>query len=439
VILGSDITAASVKTADVNGVVDLREETLTKAVTVTVAAHCFMPTTFVDVPVDTVTAYLDPILSPDCIPPSSGGIPGVGTGGGASASGANIEGELVWSGGIEFKRAPWNVPRVPGGVPDGAADDIRRVAYVFPLARDPNQTFRLPSKSQGVTEKDLGIVGYKFKTTGAVGNLTLYALAGIEDRTQNPPIFTAYSLGIVSGVGTEAASVAKDVYIQMNVPLDHAMVLDVTGPTPTPRGPDHVKANVGIRVGTFGYVILPIGTQRSLLPATTPLGFVGLPPLVEGLTGAEYVTTTSAYTGESESPPRSVLASIATFTPVGPILQNGFVQVPHLAVPGQDGAWNGRDLTVSSAPGGPDADLTVIDIESGGGLSTWTITLPKGVTSVRLPDLASVDSLVSPTGPVSIDVTRAAIRGFDYGSLSYANLTSRGWTAYAEDVFQAHH
>lgn len=442
VILGSDITGNSVKTADGNGVIDLQDTSLNQKVTVTVAARCFMPTTFVDVPVDSVTAYLDPVLSPDCIPPGGGGIPGVGLGGGSSASGASIQGELVWPGRIEFKRAPWDVPRVQASPVEGGSTDIRRVAYVFPLAQGPSQTFRLPSKSQGITEDDVGLVGYKFKTNASVGNLTLYALAGIENRTVSPPLFTAYTLGIVSGVGTEASSVTKDVYIQMNVPLDHAIVLDVKGPTPTSRGPDRVEANIGIRVGTFGYVVLPIGTESSLLPTTAPLSFVGLPPLVNGLTGAEYVTTTSAFTGDSRSPPRSVLGSIATTTPAQPIRQDGFVEVPQLDVPGQDGAWNGRDLSVSAAPGGPDPDLTLIEIQSGGGLSTWTVILPRDVTSVRLPDLAAPpapNSLQSPTGPVSISVTFAKIDAFDYGSLRYADLTSRSWRAYAVDVFQAHH
>jgi hypothetical protein len=310
---------------------------------------------------------------------------------------------------------------------------------VFPLARDTTQVFRLPAKTQGVTPQDLGQIGYKFKTSAAVGNLTLYALAGIEDRRVNPPLFTAYTLGVVSGVGTTPSQVTKDVFIQMNIPLDHAIALDVTGPTPTTRGPDRVEARVGVRVGTFGYLTLPIGTQGSLLPASAPLSFVGLPPLVKALAAAEYVTSTAAFTGESHSPPRSVISSIATTAPAGPLHVDGFVEIPKLDVPGRDGAWNGQDLSVSAAPGGPDVDLTLIEIQSGGGLSTWTITLPRGVTSTRLPDLGAVPSLTGVSGPVGITVTRATIDNFVYGSLRYANLGAASWSAYATDDFQAHH
>ena len=435
VIIGGDVTSASAKTTDENGVVDLADPTLGKTVTVTVAAHCFMPTTFVDVPVDTVTAFLDPVLSPDCIS-KSGSITGVGTGGGSAQAGASVQGELVWPSRGELQRGPWAVPPIGVSVPDGSTD-IRRVAYVFPLASTPRQTFRLPPKSQGVTEADVGGPGYKFKTTTGMGNLTLYALAGIEDRTVSPALFTAYSFGIVSGVDTETSSAVKDVYIQMNVPLDHAISLTVAGPTPTPRGPDRVEATVGIRVGTFGYVILPIGTQSSLLPATAPLSFVGLPPLVNGLAAAQYITTATAFTGESHSPPLSVIGLVATTAPAGPLQVDGFVQVPRLDVPGADGAWNGQDLATSAAPG-PDVDLTLFEIQSGNGLSTWTVTLPRGATTARLPDLSAVPSLASPTGPVSITVSRAQISNFDYGALRYSQLTASGWTAYATDVFQAH-
>jgi hypothetical protein len=80
----------------------------------------------------------------------------------------------------------------------------------------------------------------------------------------------------------------------------------------------------------------------------------------------------------------------------------------------------------------------LFEIQSGNGLSTWTVTLPRGATTARLPDLSAVPSLASPTGPVSITVSRAQISNFDYGALRYSQLAASGWTAYATDVFQAH-
>lgn len=444
VVVSDDATAASVKTTDANGVVLVSSDALGPKETVTVADHCFMPVTFADVPVDTVTVYLEPLISPDCI--DDGQLIGIGQGGGSARAGATIQGELVWPNGIEFRRAPWDVPFPPGAGSD-ADPDIRQVAYVFELARDVTREFQLPARNAGVTPADTGRIGYSFRLSTSVGNLNLYALAGVENRKVSPPLFTAYTLGLVGGVAALPAATTKDVYIRMDIPLDHALSFQVDGPTPTLRGPNRVDAKVGIRVGSLGFVTLPVGTQTSLLPATAPLSFVGLPPLVNALAGAEYVTTATAYTDASHSPPRSILGLVGTTSPNGPSKLGGFVEVPTLDVPAQGSAWNGRDLSASFAPGGPEVDLTLFDVQSGGGLSTWEVTAPRGVTSVRLPDLAllpnvanvaNVANVDAISGPITITVTRAKIDGFDYGSLRYADLAPRGWDAYATDVFQTH-
>ncbi len=431
-VLGTDTKSA--RAADENGVIAVDDPGLGSKVTVTVAAHCFMPTTFFDVAVDTVTAYLDPVLSPDCL--SNGHLTLVGSGGGSPSAGASIQGELVWPNPIELRVAAWDIPVPPEALSD-ADPDIRRVAYVFPLASSITSPFRLPTAKNGVTPTDVGRIGYTFSTTAVVGNVTLYALAGIENRKLSPPLFTAYTMGIVSGVATQAGATAKDVYVRMDIPLDHAISLDARGPSPTPRGPDHMDGRVGIRYGNQGYVTLPIGSASTLLPATSPLRFVGLPPLVNGLAGAEYVTTATASTGESGSTPLSVVGLFGT-TSDSTVHVDGFMEVPLLDTPSQNSAWDGQTLSTSSAPGGPDADLTLFDIDTGGGLSTWTVVMPRGVSSGTLPDIATLGDVGAPEGPVTVTVSRARIDGFDYGALRYRQLASRGWDAYSIDVFQAH-
>ena len=117
---------------------------------------------------------------------------------------------------------------------------------------------------------------------------------------------------------------------------------------------------------------------------------------------------------------------------------DGFMEVPLLDTPSQNSAWDGQTLSTSSAPGGPDADLTLFDIDTGGGLSTWTVVMPRGVSSGTLPDIATLGDVGAPAGPVTVTVSRARIDGFDYGALRYRQLASRGWDAYSIDVFQAH-
>lgn len=435
VVLGGDPTSADVRTTDANGVVVIDSPDLAPRQTVTVAKRCFMPTTFVDVSVDTITAYLDPILSPDCI--DNGQLTTIGSGGGTSVTQSTVHGEIVWPRTGELRRGPWDVP-IPNA-PDGGALNPRRVAYVFELSSDPTRPFRLPAEDEAITPDADGFLGYTFSKTTGVGNVTLYALAGIEDRTQSPPLFTAYTMGLVRGVATKPGGTVSDVYVQMDIPLDHALALDVHGPKPTTRGPDRFDATVAVRIGTLGSVLLPAGSRSALLPATAPVSFVGLPPLINGLKSAEYALSAAASTGLSRSTPKSVLGLFATAESAGPVVLDGFLEVPALTTPSANGAWNGRDLDVTAAPGGPEEDLVLFEIESGGGLSTWDVVAPRGVRSVRLPDVAVVPDIGLARGPITVTVSRARIDGFDYGALRYTHFTPRGWDSYATDVFQAHY
>ena len=101
-----------------------------QARTVTIAKKCYQPITFiVSVPVDTVTAYLDPVLShPSAlkteIPPGTGGVDGGG-----------LSGSPPWSGqaglarvGVKEFRASRLDQRAAAPESGGAA---KRVAYVF--------------------------------------------------------------------------------------------------------------------------------------------------------------------------------------------------------------------------------------------------------------------------------------------------------------------
>src|SRR5262249_12842410 len=125
VIAGSSLAGAVIGTLDASGIAQLQSPSLTGSVTVTVAAKCHQPMTYVDVPTDTVRAYLWPTLDPSCggDPPTSGNFTPTLYG--------EVDGELVWEGGIEFQRAPWkNVP-----LPTSANE--RQAAYVWVATGNP--------------------------------------------------------------------------------------------------------------------------------------------------------------------------------------------------------------------------------------------------------------------------------------------------------------
>jgi hypothetical protein len=425
VIVGSNIAQALVKQADASGVTYFDDPTLDGARTITIAGKCHSPITFVDVPVDTVTAYLDPILSPICVgdgdPPPVGGKP---------SQGGGIQGELVWGKVNEFDKAPWiNVP-APG-------PGERQAAYVFLTTGDPTANFQLPPPSAAITPEAPGELGYGFYLGSSVGNRAAYALAGIEDQSVSPHKFTAYAMGKVQGVSVQPGVVTDQVYIMMDRTLDQALTMTVEPPAPGPKGPDRVRATVAVMLGNDGYAILPAGQKSPLLPLAGPVSFVGLPALDGSLLGSSYLSTARAVTGPSGSAPMSVVGRLLTTSTAQGVNVDGFVGVPTLSTPAPGAAWDGRHLATSFGAGGSAIDLSVYDITSGNGLVSWTVVVPKGAHAIEIPDLSAFpfpDGAL-PEGPISIGVYGARVEKFDYQKLRYRDIRPSGMAAYALDYF----
>lgn len=395
--------------------------------TVTVAKKCAQPTTFAGVSVDTVTMYLDPILSPNCAPPEgdpppTGGKPGIGT---------SVGGELRFSSDFEYKKAPWTA------VPAPKAEGERRVAYVFNAAADPRTQFRLPDPSAAVTEESVGTSGYQFSfSTYSVGNLTLYALAGIENRQKNPPTFVAYAFGVAKGVSTKPGEETSDVTMEINTTLDQSVELQIEPPLPSSKGPDRLQATVALSLGLAGYAIFP-GAQRVIpMPVQGTLSFVGLPPLIDSLANFRYVATAVAATGSQLQFPVTSAGSTAFYDTSKPLLIDGFVQLPKLKTPGGS-LWDGVSYQLESPKGGVIPDLIYYDISSGGGLVNWTLVTPGDMTGVVLPDLRTFQGAGLIPGPIVVTVSAATVDSFNYNSLRYRDLYRSSWLTYAQDAFYA--
>lgn len=427
VILGPTIATAIVATTDSSGVAAVNDPALAGPVTVTIAATCHSPITFVDVPVDKVTAYLDPVLSPACAgmgdPPPVGGKP---------SSLGTVTGELVWPTVSEFKKGPWsNVPPVKG-------PNEQRTAYLFNAAGDATQSFQLPSMTTALTEITPGDTGYRFAISAFPGNRAFYALAGIEDRTTSPPRFTAYAMGVVNGVPVLPGAVTDAVYISMFKTLDQALKMDVQAPAPGAKGPDRLRATVSVMLGNDGFAILPAGQKTPLLPIQGLLSFVGVPSLDGDLAGSTYVSTARAQTGLTGTTPLSVISRVLTTTTSQVVPMNGFVNVPTLVSPGVNGAWDGHHLATTFPPGGAPISISVYDIQAGGGIAHWLIAVPKGSNAIEVPDLSGFPDSALPKGSITIGVYGGRVEGFDYTKLRYRWLRATGMTAYSLDYFSAH-
>ena len=421
-IAGSSIATAILGTFDSSGTVRLSGASLNGTVTVTVAAKCHQPITFVDVPVDTVTAYLDPELDPSCgqgDPPSSGNY--------YATSNGSIVGELVWPTGPEFSNASWaNVPMPTG--------NQRRAAYVFPTTANPLDPFQLPSTYFATTPDSTGEVGFQYSATAQPGNQTLYALAGLEDRTVSPPWFEPYAMGVARGVLVQPGQQTSGIDIPISTLLDHAVITEPQPPQPTPLGPDRLLSTLAIDVGASQFAILPQGTISSLLPISGQVSFVGAPSLDGTLSGCLYDLTASAVTGANGLAPMSVVNRVETTVANDPVTVGGFFAIPTLVQPSAAN-WSGTHITLQATGA---IDLVDVQITSGNGLVTWQIVAPGSDLSFDVPDLsqiAGVTSLVH--GPTVITFAIARVTSFQYASLRYgqfAAVPSGAWSAFALDT-----
>ena len=426
VVVGTDVSTAITRIVDSSGVVVIDDPSLVSPKTVTVAAHCLSPITFVDVPVDTVTVYLDPVLSPLCS--AAGDPPGTGTKVGSTGI---IKGELVFPTVGEFDKGPFTVPP-----PIGAE---KQVAYVFASSSSPTAAFNLPSSTAAVTPTSPGTVGYGFTFYAGPGNRTLYALAGLEDDSKTPPTFVPYVMGAVKGVPVLPNEATNEVYIPMSNTLDEALTLSPTPPGVGPKGPDRLLSNVSIRLGNDGFASLPQGQKAPLLPLIGDVHFVGVPLLAGPLDGATYLTTAKAVSGPGFGAPMSVVSSVQSTSTAFPVVIDGFVGVPTLLTPALNTSWDSQHLETQFNAGGATIDLTVFDVNGMGGLMHWLVAVPKSSGPVTLPDISTFDDDVGlPPGPITVGIYGAHIDSFDYKTLRYGQLHPAGMTAYSLDLVSAH-
>ncbi|MET0593643.1 MAG: IPT/TIG domain-containing protein, partial [Polyangiaceae bacterium] len=426
VLAGDDASTGLSKRADAAGMVLFEDPSLGPKRSVTVAAKCHQPITFVDVAVDTVTVFATPVLTPACIPAGDPPLTG-----GRNTASSTLKGEIVWGVDGELRSLAWrNIP-VP-------LEGERAAAYVFRLTGDPSANFALPAATEGIhPDTPAGKVGYPFSMGTSQGNLTLYALVGIENRTASPAKFTAYAMGVVRGVAATLGQTTTDIFIPIDIRLDHAVDLVAKTPVPGPRGPDRARFAVSVEVERGGFAIFPAGRSAWTLPVDRTLPFVGVPPLTGPLANGRYVASGTAGTGPNLGAPLSQVGRYASTSET--IGMGEFLSVPVLEEPALGGPWNGQRIAFSYAPAVTAPDLTVIQVQSAAGLVTWTVVVPGGgQRSVPLPDLATVfpEGAIL-RGGVSINVFGGRVLGFDYNSLRYGQLSPSGFDAFSMDVVPA--
>lgn len=417
-IAGNDANTAIVGTTDLSGVAQLKDPSLKGKVTITVAGKCHSPTSFVDVPVDTVTVYLDPVLDPSC---GQGDPP---TGGGKGRDLGAATGELIWPTGTEFQaRGEWI------GVPLPIHSDERRAAYVFAAVSNPDSTFYLPDPMSATTMDSNGTYGFGYTTVWYPGNITLYAVAGIERNNSTGRTFIPYMMGVQRGVPLQPTVVTTHVDINMNTLLDHSLVLDTKPPPTTNRGPDRLVARAAVSLGQGAYALFNVSPQTKMLPTPGLVSFVGLPAMAGSFASESYVVSASAVSGSKLDVPLSVVSHVRTNDANVPLALTGFLPVPKPISP-SNGVWDGMHVDIAATG---TIDLALVVVSSGGGIEAWTVVSP-GNKSFTLPNLEAIGpDLAIPHGAIQTSVQIARIDSFSYAKLRYGQLYSSAWNAYAAD------
>src|SRR5208282_4478736 len=136
----------------------------------------------------------------------------------------------------------------------------QQVAYVFTTNGSASATFGLPPLSSATTPASSGTMGYGYTLEASPGNQTVYALAGIEYPTENPPVFVPYAMGVVRGVAVEPNAQVVGVNIPMSTVFNHTLTTVPMPPPGTPIGPDRLVSTLAIGFGASGFAILPQGT-----------------------------------------------------------------------------------------------------------------------------------------------------------------------------------
>jgi hypothetical protein len=418
VVRGADAVVQT-KLTDAGGLADFPAPPAAP-VTVTIAAKCLQPQTFDGVRVRSVTAYLDPVMSVACVPPEGQPAPS----GGKSWRSPLVNGELVWRGGSEFMRAPWN------GVAAAFGPSQRRAAYVFVAYGDALARFQLPDPSVAVTETSAGTVGYAYTLGVPPGNLTLYAVAGIETHPDGGAItFEPWMFGVVRGVAVPPESVVDRVMIPMDGSFTRGVSLTPIGAPFSSRGPDRLESSITVDLGGV-FMPIPYGAREDLLPIAGDLSFVGVPPLTGALAASSYSVSVQDVNGGAGGAPLSAIVRVPSRNASTPIPVGPFVPIPHVVTPAASAAWDGHTVSLAVDAGGP-FDLLKVTLTSGDGSTTWTIVTPGSTRAIELPTLGA--ELGLPHGTLNLGVWAARIDGFDYGRVRYGQLSRYSWNAYAYD------
>lgn len=421
VFLGDDPSVAPPRSTRTNerGRANLAVPDLRGPVTLTISARCFNSQTVQVFDARSVTVYLYPMMIPACAaegqPPNGGG--------GRGTFGAQVSGELIWDGPMEFAPNPWaNIPQPRAGE--------RRIAFVG--TTQPDMLYPPPATGDGGTVYEVvtpgyGGRGYPFTIFTRPAALAVYAIAGIENiQTQR---FTPYIMGVARNVLGSPRAEITNVRVQMNIPLDHETRVEVTNlPRAQRDGPNRMRVEAFIDLGGEGLISRPEFTVWGR-DGTDPYYLVALPAFAGVIADARLSVRAIYGTGDYLGSPYSALVVTGITTPDETVRLNNWIGIPEITTPVDNGRLD-PDRAVRFNLSGASPDMFWVNLT--GDVLYWQTFALGSERAFRFPNIGTIMGLGDlPTTPLYMSVTGLRVPGFNFNEFRYTWLSQLYWTAYA--------
>lgn len=438
VMLGDDIATEHKGMTGITGQISFSGPDVAAPATIHAAKWCYEKTSFHTFDAQDVTIFLVPWMDMRC---------GMGSGEnppGRPVRAPFVSGELIFLGPNEMGPNPWTIVPEP-------RDGWERIAYVYTTQRCAGDDFSCLNPDPGLgggqpvvrEGPPLGTLGYPYRILTRTGAIAVYALAGLQNTVTRE--FLPYVMGVARNVLAGPGEEVEHVDILMNIPLDHFLDVRLAGvPEPSTLGPDRFVVDADIDLGGEGIIVRRIANARMDVVRQRTLSsnfrFFAQPAILGEIEDGRYRVEASWVTGSSEFEPETHVIRQGIRDVDTEILVDGFLGLPVATSPGfGERIPADRVLRWEATEGGEVPDLHYVILQNGEtGNPEWRAFVPGEQSFATIPNLASIPEINDiENGIIFWAVYAISIPGFDFDTVSYADLNDRLWDAWSFDIYQA--
>jgi hypothetical protein len=406
-------------------------------VTVTASKPGYERGAFVDFDANEVTIFLMPLPPP--VPPDPGPTP-------PGRRSGTISGVITFGTATGLGSPTWDL------VPEPRSPHEQKRALVFTTVSTPFSGTPYVSSGGIIDYENDGRIGWGFDIPARPAAQAVIAVAGLWNDSIDPdgdgpaPVGTFYpfAMGVARGVLVGAGEDVENVSINIDLPLDAALRVQLADPPPlaepgVPDGPDQYLARAFIDLGGEGVIVLP-SFEKHFAPGRTDTIMTALPQLQGVIGDASYTLVTGAFTGNGGAPDsvrieRGLDADALAHT----IVVGDFLGVPRAVDPAAGQLGSGGHLVWAPeghTTGQPTFSYHTLQ-SAGDGKPLWRLFARGGLRDLPLYDLVTwggMDPLPSPADLVWV-VYELRIPGVSFDEVNYRHINVNLWSAYSNDGY----